>query len=207
MTANAAPAGWIIPALTQANQALAAEPDLSAWVAANAGSGKTHVLVNRVLRLLLDGVAPGRMLCITYTKAAAANMSNRLFRALSAWAVAPDEALRTELAKLTGEAQGATGLARARRLFAQALETPGGLKIETIHAFCTRVLQSAPFEANVPARFEVADDLAQDELMRDARRELLAVAAANPQGRQAKALHFMAQNAAQDSFDQIMREA
>lgn len=201
------PAGWIIPPLTEASQALAAQPDLSAWVAANAGSGKTHVLVNRVLRLLLDGVAPGRMLCITYTKAAAANMSNRVFRALSAWAVAPEKELREALAKLTGKAPGAEDLARARRLFAQALETPGGLKIETIHAFCTRVLQSAPFEANVPPRFEVADDLAQDELMRDARRDLLAAAAADPDGAQAQALRFMAEGAAQDTFDTIMREA
>ena len=199
--------GWNIPPQTQANQALAARPDLSAWVSANAGSGKTHVLVNRVLRLLLDGVAPGRMLCITYTKAAAANMSNRLFGALSAWAVASDDALRQTLATLTGEFPDAAALARARRLFAQALETPGGLKIETIHAFCTRVLQSAPFEANVPPRFEVADDLAQAELMRDARRDLLATAAAAPQGPEAAALDFMAREAAQDTFDAIMREA
>lgn len=201
------PAGWTIPEQTRRNQALAAEPDLSAWVSANAGSGKTHVLVNRVLRLLLDGVAPGRMLCITYTKAAAANMSNRVFRALSVWAVASDSVLWAALSALTGKLPAASDISRARRLFAQALETPGGLKIETIHAFCTRVLQSAPFEANVPPRFEVADDLAQDELMRDARRDLLAAAEADPEGPQARALRFMAENAAQDTFDQIMREA
>lgn len=201
------PVGWTIPEQTRRNQALAAKPDLSAWVAANAGSGKTHVLVNRVLRLLLDGVAPGRMLCITYTKAAAANMSNRVFRALSAWAVASDKALWAALKELTGELPAASDLTRARRLFAQALETPGGLKIETIHAFCTRVLQSAPFEANVPPRFEIADDLAQDELMRAARRDLLATAEADPDSPQARALRFMAEHAAQDTFDQIMREA
>lgn len=200
-------AGWTIPEQTRRAQALAAEPDLSAWVSANAGSGKTHVLVNRVLRLLLDGVPPGRMLCITYTKAAAANMSNRVFRALSVWAVASDSVLWAALSALTGRLPAASDLGRARRLFAQALETPGGLKIETIHAFCTRVLQSAPFEANVPPRFEVADDLAQDELMRDARRDLLAAAQAEPDGPQAKALRFMAEHAAQDTFDQIMREA
>ena len=129
------PAGWTIPEQTRRNQALAAEPDLSAWVSANAGSGKTHVLVNRVLRLLLDGVAPGRMLCITYTKAAAANMSNRVFRALSVWAVASDSVLWAALSALTGQLPAASDISRARRLFAQALETPGGLKIETIHAF------------------------------------------------------------------------
>jgi len=201
------PDGWTIPEQTRRNQARAAEPDLSAWVSANAGSGKTHVLVNRVLRLLLDGVAPSRMLCITYTKAAAANMSNRVFRALSTWATASDPVLWAALSALTGTLPAASDLSRARRLFAQALETPGGLKIETIHAFCTRVLQSAPFEANVPPRFEVADDLAQDELMRDARRDLLATAKAAPDGTQARALRFMAEHAAQDTFDQMMREA
>ncbi|HEV7256433.1 MAG TPA: double-strand break repair helicase AddA [Bosea sp. (in: a-proteobacteria)] len=200
-------AGWIVPPLTNQRQALAAHPRLSAWVSANAGSGKTHVLVNRVLRLLLDGVAPSRLLCITYTKAAAANMANRVFAALSAWATLPEPALIEALAKLTGEAPSADQRAAARRLFAQALETPGGLKIETIHAFCTRVLQSAPFEANVPPRFEVADDLAQAEMLREARRELLMAVAADPHGAEATALDLLARQAAQDTFDAMMQEA
>ena len=106
--------GWIVPSLTNQRQAQAADPGLSAWVSANAGSGKTHVLVNRVLRLLLDDVAPGRMLCITYTKAAAANMANRIFRALSAWATLSDEALAKELANLTGRAPNAAERAKAQ---------------------------------------------------------------------------------------------
>lgn len=199
--------GWIVPPQTNQRQALAARPDLSAWVSANAGSGKTHVLVNRVLRLLLDGVAPARMLCITYTKAAAANMANRVFKALGAWATMPDEALSAALQGLTGERATARQQASARRLFAEALETPGGLRIETIHAFCTRVLQSAPFEANVPPRFEVADDLAQAELLHDARRELLAAIAADPAGAEAQALDLLARQAAQDTFDAMMQEA
>ncbi len=199
--------GWIVPPLTQQNQALAADPRLSAWVSANAGSGKTYVLVNRVLRLLLDGVAPGRLLCITYTKAAAANMANRVFAALSAWATLPEAELDTVLTRLTGKPPSRESLAAARRLFAQALETPGGLKIETIHAFCTRVLQSAPFEANVPPRFEVADDLAQAEMLREARRELLRAVAADPDGEEAQALDLLARQAAQDTFDAMMQEA
>ena len=199
--------GWIVPPLTQQNQALAADPRLSAWVSANAGSGKTYVLVNRVLRLLLDGVAPGRLLCITYTKAAAANMANRVFAALSAWATLPEAELVKELTRLTGNPPSRESLAAARRLFAQALETPGGLKIETIHAFCTRVLQSAPFEANVPPRFEVADDLAQAEMLREARRELLRLVAAEPEGAEARALDLLARQAAQDTFDAMMQEA
>jgi ATP-dependent helicase/nuclease subunit A len=199
--------GWIVPELTQQRQALAASPGLSAWVSANAGSGKTHVLVNRVLRLLLAGVAPGRMLCITYTKAAAANMANRIFRDLSAWATLPEAELAAKLLALTGEQPTSGQQAAARRLFAQALETPGGLKIETIHAFCTRVLQAAPFEANVPPRFEVADDLAQAEMMRAARRELLAAVLTDPAGEEARALDLLARQAAQDTFDGMMQEA
>ncbi len=199
--------GWIVPPLTDQRQALAAHPRLNAWVSANAGSGKTHVLVNRVLRLLLDGVAPGRLLCITYTKAAAANMANRVFAALSAWATQPEDDLVVTLTKLTGEAPSPAQRAAARRLFAQALETPGGLRIETIHAFCTRVLQSAPFEANVPPRFEVADDLAQAQMLREARRELLMIVAADPEGAEAGALDLLARQAAQDTFDAMMQEA
>lgn len=199
--------GWNVPLLTEQRQALAARPDLSAWVSANAGSGKTHVLVSRVLRLLLDGVAPGRMLCITYTKAAAANMANRVFKALGDWATMPDGDLAAALEKLTGARASLRQREAARRLFAEALETPGGLKIETIHAFCTRVLQAAPFEANVPPRFEVADDLAQAELLRDARRELLAALAEEPGGAEARALHLLAEQAAQDTFDAMMQEA
>lgn len=199
--------GWIVPPLTDQRQALAADPGLSAWVSANAGSGKTHVLVNRVLRLLLDGVAPGRMLCITYTKAAAANMANRVFKALSAWATMPEDELKAALAKLTGSPSSVEQRGKARRLFAQALETPGGLKIETIHAFCTRVLQAAPFEANVPPRFEIADDLAQAEMLREARRELLASVAAEPEGAEARALDLLARQAAQDTFEAMVEEA
>lgn len=200
-------AGWIVPPLTNQRQALAAEPRLSAWVSANAGSGKTHVLVNRVLRLLLDEVQPSRLLCITYTKAAAANMANRVFAALSAWATMPEAELVTALEKLTGQVPSALQRAAARRLFAQALETPGGLKIETIHAFCTRVLQSAPFEANVPPRFEVADDLAQAEMLQEARRELLRLVAAAPDGAEAAALDLLARHAAQDTFEAMVQEA
>lgn len=199
--------GWIVPSLTNQRQAQAADPGLSAWVSANAGSGKTHVLVNRVLRLLLDDVAPGRMLCITYTKAAAANMANRIFKALSAWATLSDEALAKALTNLTGRTPTMAERAKARRLFAEALETPGGLRIETIHAFCTRVLQAAPFEANVPPRFEVADDLAQAEMLRAARRELLALVAAEPNGPEARALDLLARLAAQDSFETMFQEA
>ncbi len=142
-------------ALTLERQRRAADPSISAFVMANAGSGKTTVLVNRVLRLLLDGARPARILCLTYTKAAAANMQLRVFKALSHWAGCTDAELAAELQKLCGEAPKPATMARARTLFATALETPGGLAIGTIHSFCERVLHTAPFEADVPADFTV----------------------------------------------------
>jgi ATP-dependent helicase/nuclease subunit A len=139
-------------------QVEAADPDTSAFVSANAGSGKTHVLAQRVINLLLRGVDPAKILCITFTKAAAANMANRVFGTLADWSTLPDAALDEKIKGSTGKAGSAADRARARRLFASALETPGGLKVQTIHAFCTRLLHQFPFEANVAARFTLHHD-------------------------------------------------
>ncbi|AZN70286.1 double-strand break repair helicase AddA [Georhizobium profundi] len=158
---------------TSRQQARASDPRASAWVAANAGSGKTHVLAERVIRLLLAGARPSGILCLTYTKAAAAEMSNRVFSRLSKWTSLSDEALATELHKLEGQMPDAIKLGAARRLFARALETPGGLKIQTIHAFCEALLHQFPLEANVAAHFEVMDDGESATLLAEARRSLL----------------------------------
>jgi ATP-dependent helicase/nuclease subunit A len=141
-------------------QAMAADPGANVFVTANAGSGKTKVLIDRIARLLLAGFAPGAFLCITYTKAAAAEMQRRLFERLGRWCVATDEGLAKELAELIG-AEGEMAperLAAARALFARALETPGGLKIQTIHAFCERLLRRFPLEAQIAPGFEIAED-------------------------------------------------
>lgn len=139
-------------------QIAAAWPARSAWVAANAGSGKTRVLTNRVARLLLGGTAPGRILCLTFTKAAAAEMQNRLFKQLGEWAMMPDEPLREALATLGETNLPDAQLLHARSLFARALETPGGLKIQTIHAFCESLLHRFPLEAQVSPDFELLDE-------------------------------------------------
>ncbi|MER2268021.1 double-strand break repair helicase AddA [Methylobacterium oxalidis] len=149
---------FLVDALTLDAQRRAADPRASAWVSANAGAGKTKVLTDRVVRLLLDGAAPGRILCLTFTKAAAANMSIRVFQRLGRWVTLDDAALAEELTELTGERPTRRRLEAARRLFARAVETPGGLKIETLHALCERLLHMFPFEANVPARFVVLDE-------------------------------------------------
>jgi ATP-dependent helicase/nuclease subunit A len=141
-----------------ASQRLAADPEASVFVRANAGSGKTKVLVDRIARLLLDGFEPSAFLCITYTKAAAAEMQRRLFERLGEWCVARDDKLTEELTKLRDAPPREGELARARTLFARALETSGGLRIQTIHAFCERLLARFPLEAGVAPGFEIADD-------------------------------------------------
>ena len=142
-------------------QVQAAQPYASTWVAANAGSGKTRVLIDRVARLLLRGVEPQRILCLTYTKAAATEMQNRLFQRLGGWAMLGNDALRKDLADLgEGPRFDAEDLARARRLFARALETPGGLRIQTIHSFCATLLRRFPLEAGVSPGFSELDDRA-----------------------------------------------
>ena len=147
-----------VPPSTSANQAQAANPDWSIWVSANAGSGKTYVLTRRVLRLLLAGVMPETILCLTYTKAAAAEMRRRVAAALAEWAVLDEAALAKSLADLEGREVSTELRQRARTLFAKALETPGGLKIVTIHAFCESVLHRFPLEAQVPFDFAVIED-------------------------------------------------
>jgi len=147
-------------ALEQASaaQIAAAHPQRSSWVSANAGSGKTRVLTNRVARLLLAGCAPQKILCLTYTKAAAAEMQNRLFKGLGEWAMKSDAELHKELAALGERDLDAQKLRTARTLFARALETPGGLKIQTIHSFCGNILRRFPLEAGVSPRFQEVDE-------------------------------------------------
>jgi ATP-dependent helicase/nuclease subunit A len=146
--------------ITPAGQAqiAAANPGANTWLAANAGSGKTRVLTDRVARLLLQGVDPQRVLCLTYTKAAASEMQNRLFRRLGQWAMKPDEDLRAALSELGEVDLSAERLDRARQLFARAIETPGGLRIQTIHSFCASLLRRFPLEAGVAPGFSEMDD-------------------------------------------------
>ncbi|MBV9550711.1 MAG: double-strand break repair helicase AddA [Alphaproteobacteria bacterium] len=151
--------------------ALASDPTVSVWVAANAGSGKTYTLANRVARLLLADASPEKILCLTFTKAAAAEMQDRLFRQLGEWAMLDDAALRTAIAGIGGGDQ--PDLAKARRLFAKALETPGGLKVLTLHAFCQVVLSRFPLEAGIPPAFDVLDEQTAREMIAEARQRVL----------------------------------
>ncbi len=173
---------------TRAAQSAATNPASSAWVSANAGSGKTFVLSRRVIRLLLAGIDPSRVLCLTFTKAAAAEMAKRVFTELARWTTLSDVALAAEIVAIEGRAPVAALVAAARKLFAKALDTPGGLKIQTIHAFCERLLHQFPFEANVAGHFEVLDERNAKALKDEARRGVLTRAAGSPEGGLGQAL-------------------
>jgi len=196
-----------IPPPVRDAQARASDPAASAFVSANAGSGKTHVLVQRVIRLMLAGVPPEKILCLTFTKAAAANMAERVFTTLGHWVTLDDGALDAAI-RDAGIAHPTVQLRKsARELFASALETPGGLKVQTIHALCTRLLQQFPFEANVPARFTVLDDRDQTEMMERASLAVMLDASRAPDNAVGRALLAAMANAADVTFKDVVREA
>lgn len=192
---------------TEVAQARASNPTASAWVSANAGAGKTHVLKLRVLRLMLAGTPPERILCLTYTKAAAAEMAQRVFYELSEWATLDDEPLSELIAQLLQRRPEPDDLMAARMLFARAIETPGGLKVQTIHAFCERLLQRFPLEAGVPPGFSILDDETAVTLRREAIDRVLTLANADPQGELGQALQLSVAKAAEERFDVLLAMA
>ena len=192
-----------------AQQRRAADPKRSVWVEASAGTGKTKVLSDRVLRLLLSGVSPGRILCLTYTKAAAVEMSSRIAGRLSRWAVATGEDLYKELFKLLGKLPDNSKEyvqleAQARKLFAVLLDTPGGMKIQTLHSFCQEVLKRFPLEAKVSPYFEVMDDRVAAEAMEDIKKALLQKIETAPESRTGEALAYLTKNVSEFQFPNIM---
>ncbi len=188
-------------------QQQASDPAASVWVSANAGTGKTHVLTNRVLRLLLSGTKPERILCVTYTKAAAAEMSKRIFDRLATWVMASDDDLKATLHELKGAPASQSECDYARTLFTSAIETPGGLKVQTIHAFCERLLQRFPLEAGIAPGFRILDENEAKTLIRDAIDRVLLAATAQPMGTLGRALTDAIAYAADDHFDDILGQA
>jgi ATP-dependent helicase/nuclease subunit A len=201
----------IIPDSVRNRQAEASDPSAAVFVSANAGSGKTHVLAQRVIRLMLDGspagVDPSKILCITFTKAAAANMAARVYDRLKSWIALDEEALDRAMGEIGVTDIDAAKRQRARRLFAAALETPGGLKVQTIHAFCTRMLQQFPFESDVAAHFTVLEERAQSEMLERARTAVLLEAAAAPEKPLGRALKVAVAAAADTKLVAVLNEA
>jgi ATP-dependent helicase/nuclease subunit A len=188
-------------------QLQASDPAASVWVSANAGTGKTHVLKMRVLRLLLSGVAPQKILCLTYTKAAASEMSKRVFDDLARWVTLSEAALQEDLCKLLSRAPTADEVDRARTLFTASIETPGGFKVQTIHAFSERLLQRFPLEAGVTPGFAILDELEARDLRRQAIDDVLAEACRSPGSPLERALDCAVAHAADERFDDILAGA
>jgi len=183
----------------------ASDPKVSAWVDASAGTGKTKVLTDRVLRLLLDGADPSRILCITFTRAAAAEMANRIVDRLGRWAVATDAELVAELFDLTGDRPGAGMQTTARQLFATIVDAPAGFRIETIHAFCQSVLRRFPLEAGVAPHFDLLDDRTGGELLAEARQAVLIEAGRDQHGPLGQALAVLVEYMDERGFADLIQ--
>ncbi|MEM8551926.1 MAG: UvrD-helicase domain-containing protein, partial [Pseudomonadota bacterium] len=195
----------MIPAEADAAQRRSSDPESSVWVSANAGAGKTYVLSQRVVRLLLSGVDPQGILCLTYTNAAAAEMAGRVFKELEGLTSMSDAALTERLKVLAPQLDPAAAVARARTLFARTLETPAGLKISTVHAFAAALLRQFPVEADVSSAFALLDDPAREELTDRAVSAVLSEADAHPGGALAKALEAAVPFVADGNFSDALK--
>jgi len=153
-------------------QRAASDPAVSTFVSASAGSGKTKLLTDRILRLLLNGTSAQKILCLTYTKAAAAEMTIRLNDRLGSWVVMPDAQLREEFIAIDVPITDRT-IMLARQLFGQILDLPDGMKISTIHAFCQSVLKKFPLEAKLSPHFQLENENDTPSRRRDAREHTL----------------------------------
>jgi ATP-dependent helicase/nuclease subunit A len=187
-------------------QRRAARPEASAWVTASAGTGKTKVLTDRVLSLLLDGTDPAKILCLTFTKAAAAEMANRLAERLARWASAPDEAVAQDIYDLLGRPVDLSLIPRARELFARVLDAPGGMKIQTIHAFCQSLLGRFPLEAGVAPHFQVLDERTAAEMLDSARIEVLSSGLEDEASELALAVREVSAHRHEQGFAELMGE-
>ncbi|MGB4108211.1 MAG: double-strand break repair helicase AddA [Alphaproteobacteria bacterium] len=198
-------------------QGLASRPDYSVWVTASAGTGKTKVLTDRVLRLLLPGAdgrpgaEPPKILCLTYTKAGAGEMALRLGGILAGWAVMDldhpkkENSLRAQLAGLLGREPAQADIAAARRLFARVADAPGGIKILTIHSFCQSVLGRFPLEAGIPPHFRPLQETDADALLEQACRTVLNNAENDKQSILGHALDRVAGAADESQFLELVR--
>jgi ATP-dependent helicase/nuclease subunit A len=200
--------GVVLPLQPAPAQRKASDPAASVWVGASAGSGKTKVLADRVIRLLLADVPPQRLLCLTFTRAAAAEMSIRITRQLARWATCSDDELRDDLADLQGmQAFEDKQLDAARRLFARVLGCPGGMRIHTIHAFGQEILRRFPVESGLPPHFAVLDEADARAIWHDAQSDVLRTASSAPASPEGKALRSLAGGLGEEKFGDLLKEA
>ncbi len=187
-------------------QLRASDPKTSVWVGASAGTGKTFVLSNRVLRLMLDGSRPDKILCLTYTKTAAAEMAIRVNNRLSGWVRMEDKDLFSELESILGTAPDKDQISLARKLFAQVLDVPGGLKIQTIHSFCQSLLGRFPIEANIAPNFDLLDDITIHEQISLSQDEILLDISQGKKDDLKNALEHISSILAEETFSKLMKK-
>lgn len=195
-----------ISAAASLQQKDAANPNYSVWVEASAGTGKTKVLSDRVLRLLINNVNPSKILCLTYTNAAAVEMKSRISKKLGEWAVISEEKLKEELYKLMGDDFSDSHIENARILFAKVLDEPGGIKIQTIHSFCQEILSRFPLEANIAPYFSIMDDRMAREALANIGKKLILKAKDEPQSDIGQAVSWLTGNVKENKFGNFMRE-
>ena len=183
----------------------ALSPAASVFVSANAGAGKTSLLTNRVLSLLLHGAQPSKILCLTFTNAAAAEMVSRVQKELGKWVMADDENLSDALAALLGKIPEKHTMAHARSLFAKVLESPERIRIQTIHGFCQSLLRRFPIEAGISPHFTVMDSRTEQELLQEARLRLFNRAQAED-ARLQEALQAIAHRVGEAAFKSLVTE-
>ena len=186
-------------------QLMASDPKASVWVGASAGTGKTFVLSNRVLRLMLAGSRPNKILCLTYTNNAAAEMAIRVNKRLSGWISRTDDELYNELNIVLGTSPTDNQMVLARKLFAQVLDVPGGLKIQTIHSFCQSLLGRFPIEAKVSPNFDLLDDITINEHLRHSQDKMLQDIDDGTNDQLTKALNYLSSILAEDTFTKLMK--
>lgn len=150
----------------------ASNPANSVWVFASAGSGKTKILVDRVLRLLLNKTTPDKILCLTFTKVAATEMQHRITHELSQWILLDDQSLTQKLTQLTGQKPTPSLIKEARSLFIKILDAESKIKIQTIHSFCQNLVKIFPFEAQIKPSFETMDETQEKLLIKKAQQIL-----------------------------------
>ena len=184
-----------------AAQAQASDPAASVFVSANAGTGKTKLLTDRVLRLLLAGAPADSILCVTYTRAAAAEMRNRINKRLGDWTIISAKALTEDLKKMGIETPPQDMMQRARSLFAEILDNDNGPRVETVHSFCQTILHRFPIEAGITPHARLADDEEQARLKLQARNNIMAMADSELMN----AVQLIAEMANEGRADQILQ--
>ncbi|MFY9589761.1 UvrD-helicase domain-containing protein [Rickettsia endosymbiont of Halotydeus destructor] len=185
-------------------QRQASDPKYSVWVAASAGTGKTKILTDRVLRLLIKGAEFKNILCLTFTNAAALEMKTRISNKLKNFALAEISTLKEELFSVTGEKPSANEIANAQTLYSKLLNTDTPLNIYTIHAFCQKILKSFPLEGGVTPEFQILDD----SLLQDIFLQIKSDIYLNP--KHSSFINFLLSNfhetTIQDIFDEIITQ-